>query len=109
MLLAGNIVATKQMGEGRELLSPGEFFQHAPEADHMDGPCLACQWRLMRPQQRQPTENMGVAAQLIQRTHRRILGPEIPQKVAGCSAIGSGGVIAHRSRHRFRGSAKAFR
>jgi hypothetical protein len=37
VFLAGNIVATKQMGKGRDLLSPGEFFQHAPEVHHLDG------------------------------------------------------------------------
>jgi len=26
VLLAGNIVATEQMGKGRELLGPGQFF-----------------------------------------------------------------------------------
>jgi hypothetical protein len=28
VLLAGDIVTTEQMGKGRELLGPGEFFQH---------------------------------------------------------------------------------
>jgi hypothetical protein len=37
VFLAGNIVAAKQMGKDRELLSPGEFFQHAPEVHHMNG------------------------------------------------------------------------
>ena len=109
MLLAGNIVATKQMAKGRALLSPGEFFQHAPEVHHLYGACLAGQWRMMRPQQGEPTENMWGPAQLVQRTYRRMLGPEITQEVADCSAIGSGGVIAHRARHRFRGGAKALR
>src|SRR4029079_7088169 len=103
VFLAGDIVATKQMGKGRELLSPGELFQHAPEVHHMYGACLAGLWRMMRPQQGEPTENMGGPAQLVQRAHRRMLSPEITQEVADCSAIGSGGVIAHRARHQFRG------
>jgi hypothetical protein len=49
MLLAGNIVATKQMAKGRALLSPGELFEHAPEVHHLYGACLAGQWRMMRP------------------------------------------------------------
>jgi hypothetical protein len=38
-----------------------------------------------------------------------MLGGEITEKMADCSAIGSGGVIPHRSRHRFRGSPKELR
>ena len=109
MLLTGNIVATKQMPDSWELLSPGEFFEHAPEVHYMYGACLAGQWRMMRSQQGKPTKNMWVPAQLVQRTHRRMLSPEITQEVADCSAIGSRGVIAHRTRHGFRGGAKAFR
>ena len=32
---AGHIVTTEQMGESRELLGPGEFFQHAAQVDHI--------------------------------------------------------------------------
>ena len=28
---SGNIVRDEQMGKGWDLLSPGEFFQHAPQ------------------------------------------------------------------------------
>ena len=109
MFFAGNIVTTKQMRERRELLSPGKLVQHAPEVHHMYGACLAGQWRMMRPQQGEPTENMRGTAQLVQRAHGPMLGPEITQKVAGCSSIGSLGVIAHRTRHRFRGGAEGLR
>jgi hypothetical protein len=49
MLLAGNIVATKQIGKGWALLSPGELFEHAPEVHHLYGACLAGQCWNMRP------------------------------------------------------------
>src|SRR4051795_12320694 len=109
MLLAGNIVATKQMAEGRELLSPGEFFEHAAEVHHMYRACLAGQWRMMRSQEGKPTNNVWGPAQLVQRTDRLMFGPEIAQKVADCSAIAPCGVIAHRTRHGFHGGAKALR
>src|SRR3981081_444604 len=109
VFLTRNIVSTKQVGKGRELFSPGEFFQHAAEIDYVDGSCLVGQRRMVRPQERQPTENMGIAAQLIRRTHRRMLSGEITQKMSDCSAIGSGGVISHRSRHRFRSGPKELR
>ena len=109
MLLTGNVVATKQMRKRRELLSPGEFFEHAPEVHHVYSACLGGQWRMMRPQKREPTENMWGPAQLVQRTYGPMLGSEVTQEMTDCSAIGSRGVIAHRARHRFRGGAKALR
>jgi len=47
MLLPGNIVTPKQMCEGRQLLSPGEFFQHASKIHYIYGECLPCRWRIM--------------------------------------------------------------
>ena len=41
MLLARNIVATKQMGKSWELLGPGELFQQAAEIHHLYGACLS--------------------------------------------------------------------
>ena len=88
VLLAGNIVTTEQMGKGRELLGPGEFFQHAAQVDHMVRARDRGQWRVVRPQEGQPTEDMGIAAQLIERANLRILSAEISQKVPDGSAIG---------------------
>jgi len=62
VLLAGNIVATEQMGEVRELLRPGKVFQHPPQIDHIVGARNRGQGRPVRPQQSQPAEDMGIAA-----------------------------------------------
>ena len=50
VLLAGNVVTTEQMGQGGEVLGPGEFFQHTAQVDHMVGACDRGQWRVVRPQ-----------------------------------------------------------
>jgi hypothetical protein len=93
VLFVGDIVTTEQMGEGRELLGPGEFFQHTAQRDHTVRACDRGQWWVVRPQEGQPTENMGVAAQLIERPNRRILSAEISQKEPDGSAIGGHGRI----------------
>ena len=93
MLLAGNIVTTEQMGKGRELLGPGEFFQHTAQVDHIVRARDRGQRRVVRPQESQPTEDMRIAAQLIERVNLRILTAEISQKVPNCSAIGRDGCI----------------
>ena len=82
VLLAGNIVATEQIGKGRELLGPGEFLRHTAQVDHI----VRARDRVVRPQQGQPTEDVGIAAQLIERVDLRILSAEISQKVPNCSA-----------------------
>ncbi len=108
-LLAGDIVTTEQMGKFRDLLRPGEFFQHAAQVDHIVGTRDRCQWRLVRPQEGEPTEDVGIAAQLFERMNLRILSAEISQKVANCSAIGGDGGITQRSSYRFRGWPEGFR
>src|SRR5258708_16387850 len=94
VLLARYIVTTEQMGKGWELLGPGEFFQHTAQVDHIVSARDRGQWRVVRPQQGQPTEDMGIAAQLIERVNLRILSAEISQKVPDCSAIGRDGCIS---------------
>ena len=91
VLRAGNVVTTEQMGKGRQLLGPGEFFQHAAQVDDIVGACNRGQWRVVRPQESQPTEDMGIAAQLIERVNRRILSAEISQEVPDRTAIGGDG------------------
>ena len=102
VFLAGNVVTTEEMGQGWELLGPGEFFQHTAQADHTVRACDRGQWRVVRPQKGQPTKDMGIAAQLIERLNRRILSAEISQKEPDGSAIGGDRGIPERSRHRFR-------
>ena len=102
VFLTGHVVTTEQMSQGGELLGPGEFFQHAAQVDHTVGARDRGQRRVVRPQESQPTEDMGIAAQLIERANLRILSAEISQKVPNGSAIGGDGCITQRSRHRFR-------
>ena len=66
VLLARHIVTTDQMGKGRELLGLGEFFQHTAQVDHIVSARDRSQRRVVGPQQEQgqPTEDMGIAAQL---------------------------------------------
>src|SRR5258708_36531761 len=102
VLLAGNVVTTEQMDKGRELLGPGEFFQHTAQVDHIVGGRNRGQRRVVRPQEGQPDEDMRIAAQLMERVNVRILSTKVCQKVPSGSAIGSNGRIPQRSRHRFR-------
>jgi hypothetical protein len=53
------------MGKGWELLGPGEFFQQAAQVDHIVSARDRGQWRVVRSQQSKPTEDMGIAVQLI--------------------------------------------
>ncbi len=71
------------MGQGRKLLGPGEFFQHAAQVDHILGARDGGQWRVVRPQEGQPAEKMGIATQLIERANLRILSAEINEERAG--------------------------
>lgn len=57
------------------------------QTDHTVGACDGGQWRVVRPQKCQPAEDMGVAAQLIERVNPRILSAEISQKEPDGSAI----------------------
>src|SRR5712692_5898858 len=91
------------MGKSREWLGPGEFFQHAAQVDHVVGARDRGQWRVVRPQEGQPTEDMGIAAQLIERVNLRMLSAEISQKVPNGSAIGGDGCVTQRRCHRFCG------
>ena len=102
VLLAGNVVTTEQMGKGRQLLGPGEFFQHTAQVNHIVRTRDRGHWRVVRPQESQPTEDVGIAAQLIESVNLGILSAEICQKVPSGSAIGGNGCIPQRSRHRFR-------
>ena len=101
VLLARHIVTTEQMGKGRELLGPGELFQHTAQVDHIVSARDRSQWRVVLPQQGQPTEDMGIAAQLIESMNRRILRAEISQKVPNRSAIGRDRCIPQRSSQGF--------
>src|ERR1035438_9289018 len=98
---AGHVVTTEQMSQSRELLGPSEFFQHAAQVDHIVRARDRGQWRILRPQQSQPSEDMRIPVQLVERANLRILSAEIIQKVSNGSAIGSDGCIPQRSRHRF--------
>lgn len=101
VLLARNIVTAEQMGKGRELLGPGELFQHTTQVDHIVRARDRGQRWVVRPQESQPTEDMRIAAQLIERANLRMVTAEISQKVPNRSAIGRDGCIPQRSRHGF--------
>ena len=102
VFLVGDIVTTEQMGEGRELLGPGKFFQHTAQVDHTVRACDRGQWWVVRPQEGQPIEDMGMAAKLIERPNLRIRSAEISQKEPDGSAIGGDGRISEGSGHRIR-------
>ena len=93
VFLAGDIVTTEQMSKSRELLGPCEFFQHASQVDDVVRARDRGQWRVVGSQESQPTEDMGIAAQLIERVNLRVLSGEISQKMANCSTIRGDGRI----------------
>jgi len=91
VFLTGNIVATKQMGKSRELLGPGEFFQHAAQVDHIPGASDGSQWRVARAQEDQPAEKVWITTQLLERVNLRILSAEINEEVPdGCTVAPDG-------------------
>src|ERR1700757_3248823 len=101
VLRAGNVPTTEQMGKDRQLLSPGEFFQYATQVDDIVGACNRGQWRGLRAQESQPTEGMGIAAQVIESVNRGMLSAQINEEVPDSTAISGDGRIPQRSRHRF--------
>src|ERR1035441_199926 len=100
-LRTGNVATSEQMGKGRQLVCPGEFFQHAAQVDDIVGACNRGQWRVLRPQQSQPTEDMRITAQLIERANLGMPCAHVNEEVPDRTAIGSDGGIPQRSCHRF--------
>ena len=85
------------MSESRELLGPREFFQHAAQVDHIVRARDRCQWLILRPQQGQPSEDMRIPVQLVERANLRVVSAEIIEKVPNGSAIGGDGCITQLS------------
>jgi hypothetical protein len=73
LFLTGHVVATEQMSQVWEMLCPGEFLQQAAQANHTVHAREGGERRVVRAQQSQPTEDMGIAAQLLERANFRIV------------------------------------
>ena len=76
------------MGQVGELRAPGKLFQHAAhkqQACDVDGG-----HQVLRAQIDKPAEDVGIAAQLIERTNGGMLLTKIDQKVAGDGTILTG-------------------
>src|ERR1039457_575012 len=99
---SGNIIRDEQVGQGRELLGPGKFFQHASQVDHIPGTSVGSPWRVVRPQEGQPAEKVRIATQLIERVNLRILSAQVKEERPDCIPIAADGRITQRGRYRFR-------
>src|SRR5437016_11917255 len=76
------------MGQVGDLRAPSELFQHAAheqQASDVDGGS-----QVLRAQIDEPTENVGIAAQLIKRPNGRMVLAKIDQKAASNGAILTG-------------------
>ena len=75
-----NIVAPEQMRKRGELLGPSQFFQHTAQADDSsDHGVLGQRWSA-GPQLSQPTEEVRIAPQLLQRADLRMVSSQVSQK-----------------------------
>ena len=73
------------MGQCRELFGPRQVFEQAMQADDTIDQSDFCQRRGVRPQLRQPTEDMRIAAQLVEVSNLREVSAQVVQKAAdGC-------------------------
>src|SRR5262249_42139270 len=80
-----NVLATDQMGQVGDLCAPGKLLQHAShkkQACNVDG-----RHQVVRAQIDKPAENMGIAAQLLERPNGGMLVTKIDQKAAGDGPI----------------------
>ena len=86
---ARNVLATDQMGQVGDLRAPGKLFQHAA---HKQQACDVDRGRqVLGAQIDKPAENVGIAAQLIERVNGGMLLTKIDQKAAGDGTILTGG------------------
>ncbi|MGA3212978.1 MAG: hypothetical protein ABSD20_16860 [Terriglobales bacterium] len=88
---SGNVIRDEQMGQGRELLGPGEFFQHTAQIDHIPGATDGTPRRVARSEEGQPAEEMWVAPQLVKRANLRMLSAKKHEEVADGCAVASDG------------------
>ena len=73
------------MSQCRELFGPRQVFQQAVQADDTIDQSDFCQRRGVRPQLRQSTEEMRIAAQLVELSNLRVVFAQVVQKTAnGC-------------------------
>ena len=83
-----NVLATDQMGQVGDLCAPGKLLQHAAheqQASDVDGGR-----QVLGAQIDKPAEDVGIAAQLIERTDSGMLLAKIDQKRAGDGTILTG-------------------
>jgi hypothetical protein len=82
---ARNVLATDQMGQIGKLRVPGKLLQYAA---HQQQPCdVDCGHQVLGAQIDEPAENVGIAAQLIERPNSRMLLTKIDQKGADDGTI----------------------
>ena len=80
VLPSGNIIRDEQVGQSRNLLGPGKFFQHASQVDHRPAASVGSQWRVVRAQEGQPAEKVWITAQLIERVNLRIPSAQVHEE-----------------------------
>jgi hypothetical protein len=94
------------VGECRKLLGPGQFIKDAAQADEKVETGYRCQWRLLGAQAGHPAEDVGIAAQLIGRTHFGMSGSEPGEELADGSAVVTVGARTERDSERVDGAAE---
>ena len=82
---ARNVLATDQMGQIGELRAPGKLLQDA--AHQQQARDVDCGHQVVGAQIDKPAENVGIAAQLIERPNGRMPLTKIDEKAAGDGTI----------------------
>src|SRR5271157_2759607 len=94
------------MGQIRILLGPSQFFEDAAQTDYLVHVAGFDQRWFSGTQRGKPTEDMWIAAQLIQTMNLVMIGAEIIQEVLYGGVIATKGIRTQRSSERVHGSQK---
>jgi hypothetical protein len=80
--LAGDVFASNQTGELRELFGPRKFIEYGAQDDEPENQSGGGKWRRLGPQRRHPAEQVGIPLQLLEGGHFGVSGTEISEEVA---------------------------
>jgi hypothetical protein len=92
VVLTGCVFAKDQAGQDGEVFGPGQFLQQAAEMEEVDGISPSGQRGLVGPQEGEPSEDVWIAAQLLEGLDLRVLGVEKIQEIADGAVVETDGL-----------------
>jgi len=92
----GNVLATDQVCEERKFLGPSQFGEDGAQGNEEVDIVGRRERRRVGAQAGHPAEEVGLAAQLVEGVHLRVMGAEIAEEVADGPAVVLNGVGAER-------------